>query len=81
VYASERYEASQKLGEDVRESGGAGRRRCELLMQRGLIASEEVGRFVPSRIPGSAIVFLNATGHCPNLSAKAEAVSAIRAYV
>ena len=32
-------------------------------------------------IPGSEIVFLKATGHCPNLSAPAEVVSAIRAYV
>jgi sigma-B regulation protein RsbQ len=46
-----------------------------------IIASEEVGKFVRSRIPGSAIVFLKATGHCPNLSAPAEVVSAIRAYV
>jgi sigma-B regulation protein RsbQ len=40
-----------------------------------------VGKFVRSRIPGSEIVFLKATGHCPNLSAPAEVVSAIRAYV
>src|ERR1700731_3895157 len=46
-----------------------------------IIASEEVGKFVRSRIPGSEIVFLKATGHCPNLSAPAEVVSAIRAYV
>jgi sigma-B regulation protein RsbQ len=46
-----------------------------------IIASEEVGNFVRSRIPGSEIVFLKATGHCPNLSAPAEVVSAIRAYV
>src|ERR1700678_3722685 len=46
-----------------------------------IIASEEVGKFVRSRIPGSDIVFLKATGHCPNLSAPAEVVSAIRAYV
>ena len=30
-----------------------------------IIASEEVGKFVRSRIPGSEIVFLKATGHCP----------------
>src|ERR1700684_4371045 len=46
-----------------------------------IIASEEVGKFVRSNIPGSEIVFLKATGHCPNLSAPAEVVSAIRAYV
>ncbi|MCK1339809.1 alpha/beta hydrolase [Bradyrhizobium sp. 38] len=46
-----------------------------------IIASETVGKFVRSQIPGSEIVFLEATGHCPNLSAPAEVVSAIRAYV
>lgn len=46
-----------------------------------IIASEAVGRFVRSQIRGSEIVFLKATGHCPNLSAPAEVVSAIRAYV
>jgi sigma-B regulation protein RsbQ len=46
-----------------------------------IIASEEVGNFVHNRIPNSEIVFLKATGHCPNLSAPAEVVAAIRAYV
>ena len=46
-----------------------------------IIASEEVGRFVHNSIPGSEIVFLKATGHCPNLSAPSEVVSAIKAYV
>jgi sigma-B regulation protein RsbQ len=46
-----------------------------------IIASAEVGEFVRSRIPGSEIVYLKATGHCPNLSAPAEVISAIRAYV
>jgi sigma-B regulation protein RsbQ len=36
---------------------------------------------VHDSIPGSEIVFLKATGHCPNLSAPAEVVSAIKAYV
>ena len=46
-----------------------------------IIASEDVGKFVHDRIPGSEIVFLKATGHCPNLSAPAEVISAIKAYV
>lgn len=54
-----------------------------LIMQcsEDIIASEEVGKYVRNNIPGSEIVFLKATGHCPNLSAPAEVVSAIRAYV
>ncbi len=46
-----------------------------------IIASEEVGKFVRDAIPGSEIVYLKATGHCPNLSAPEEVVAAIRAHV
>ena len=52
-----------------------------LQCREDIIASEEVGKFVRSNIRGSEIVFLEATGHCPNLSAPAEVVSAIKAYV
>jgi sigma-B regulation protein RsbQ len=46
-----------------------------------IIASKEVGEFVHHRIPNSKIKFLEATGHCPNLSAPAEVISAIRSFV
>lgn len=46
-----------------------------------IIASEVVGRFVHAQIAGSELVMLKATGHCPNLSAPAEVVAAIQAYV
>jgi sigma-B regulation protein RsbQ len=46
-----------------------------------IIASEEVGLYVHKEIAGSTLVNLQATGHCPNLSAPAEVVAAIRAYV
>ncbi|MDH4984326.1 alpha/beta hydrolase [Aminobacter anthyllidis] len=46
-----------------------------------IIASEEVGRYVQANIPKSEMVVLNATGHCPNLSAPAEVISAIQAFV
>jgi sigma-B regulation protein RsbQ len=45
------------------------------------IAAEPVGRFVHRRIPGSRLVALKATGHCPNLSAPEETVAAIRAFL
>jgi sigma-B regulation protein RsbQ len=45
------------------------------------IAPRQVGEFVHRNIPGSQIVFLEATGHCPNLSAPAEVVEAIRDFV
>ena len=34
-----------------------------------------------AQIPGSTLVRLRATGHCPNLSAPAETVAAIAAFL
>jgi sigma-B regulation protein RsbQ len=45
------------------------------------IAGEVVGDYVHRHIAGSTLVQLAATGHCPNLSAPAETVAAIRAYL
>jgi sigma-B regulation protein RsbQ len=36
---------------------------------------------VHDAIAGSTLVILDATGHCPNLSAPAEVIAAIRAFV
>jgi sigma-B regulation protein RsbQ len=46
-----------------------------------IIASEKVGEYVRDHIPGSRLVVLEATGHCPNLSAPREVVSAIREFL
>jgi sigma-B regulation protein RsbQ len=46
-----------------------------------VIAPRAVGEFVHRHIAGSEIVYLQATGHCPNLSAPAEVIAAIRAFV
>ena len=45
------------------------------------IAGEQVGRYVHERIEGSEFVMLDATGHCPNLSAPDETTVAIAAFV
>jgi sigma-B regulation protein RsbQ len=46
-----------------------------------IIASNEVGEFVHSKIIGSRMITLDATGHCPNLSAPEEVISAMRMFV
>ena len=46
-----------------------------------VIAPEVVGQRVHRSIPGSQYVALQATGHCPNLSAPEELTAAIRAYL
>ena len=45
------------------------------------IAPRAVGEYVQREIPGSTLVQLAATGHCPNLSAPGETVAAIRSFV
>ncbi len=45
------------------------------------IAPPAVGRYVHEAIPGSAFALLDATGHCPNLSAPEETIAAIRAFL
>jgi sigma-B regulation protein RsbQ len=46
-----------------------------------VIAPLAVGEYVHQAIPGSEFVVLSATGHCPNLSAPEETVTAIKGFV
>jgi sigma-B regulation protein RsbQ len=46
-----------------------------------IIAPTAVGEYVHQGIPDSRFMLLEATGHCPNLSAPDEVISAIRAFV
>ncbi len=46
-----------------------------------VIAPDAVGEYVHDRIPGSRFVKLEATGHCPNLSAPEETAAAIAAFL
>jgi sigma-B regulation protein RsbQ len=54
-----------------------------LIMQcsEDIIAPQAVGEYVHRQMPNSALVVLRATGHCPNLSAPAEVISAMRDFV
>ena len=45
------------------------------------IAPQAVGEYVHRAIAGSELVLLDATGHCPNLSAPEETTAAIRAFL
>lgn len=46
-----------------------------------IIASEKVGEYVNREIKGSQIVYLDATGHCPNLSAPATVIAAMNEFL
>ncbi|WP_246749849.1 alpha/beta fold hydrolase [Mesorhizobium caraganae] len=58
-----------------------GARSLILQCRDDVIASEQVGRYVHDRLPQSQMTILNATGHCPNLSAPKEVISAIDGFV
>ena len=45
------------------------------------IAPDSIGEYMRAQIPGSTLVRLRATGHCPNLSAPAETVTAIAGFL
>jgi sigma-B regulation protein RsbQ len=40
-----------------------------------------VGEYVAGQLPAGELVILDATGHCPNLSAPGETVAAMRAFL
>lgn len=46
-----------------------------------IIASEKVGEYVNRQVEGSRIVYLDAFGHCPNLSAPAAVVAALNEFL
>jgi sigma-B regulation protein RsbQ len=46
-----------------------------------VIAPTPVGEYVHRRLPNSELVLMNATGHCPNLSAPDETIAAIRGFI
>jgi sigma-B regulation protein RsbQ len=45
------------------------------------IAPREVGDYVQRHLPGSRLVELQATGHCPNLSAPEQTIAAMREFL
>jgi sigma-B regulation protein RsbQ len=46
-----------------------------------VIAPNAVGEYMHKAMPGSKLVILNATGHCPNLSAPDEVITTIKSYL
>ncbi|MEO6820424.1 MAG: alpha/beta hydrolase [Ginsengibacter sp.] len=46
-----------------------------------VIAPKVVGEYMHQQIPGSKLVFMKATGHCPNLSAPEETIDEIKNFL
>ena len=69
------------LGDSRAELGPVDARTLILQCREDVIAPPAVGDYVQQAIPGSELVVLDATGHCPNLSAPEATIAAIRAFV
>jgi len=52
-----------------------------LQCQEDVIAPMPVGEYVQRHLPNAEITILNATGHCPHLSAPEETIAAIEAFL
>jgi sigma-B regulation protein RsbQ len=52
-----------------------------LQCREDVIAPVEVGEYVERELPNAELVVLDATGHCPNLSAPEQTVAAIEAFL
>jgi sigma-B regulation protein RsbQ len=46
-----------------------------------MVAPEAVGDYLESRLPGSTLRKMNATGHCPHMSHPEETVALIQNYL
>jgi len=78
---TKRFARATFLADNREDLDGVHTRALILQCSEDVIAPRAVGEYVHARLPNSELVILNATGHCPNLSAPEETVAAIRAFV
>lgn len=52
-----------------------------LQCSQDVIAPEAVGRYIQQNLPDSEFILMQATGHCPNLSAPEETIEAMEAFL
>lgn len=63
--------------------GGGPRGTRSLILPAGadMIAPPSVGDYMAAHLPNGEFVVMQATGHCPHMSAPAETIAAIRRFV
>lgn len=69
------------LSDNRADLSGVEARVLILQCREDVIAPVAVGEYVQQAMPGSELVVLDATGHCPNLSAPEATIAAIKAFV
>lgn len=78
---AKRFARTTFLSDNRSDLVHVGARTLILQCRDDVIAPPSVGEFVHRAISGSKLITLNATGHCPNLSAPAETIAAMRAFL
>lgn len=78
---AKRFARTTFLSDNRADLPGVRARTLILQCRDDVIAPIGVGEYVHRAIPGSELVILDATGHCPNLSAPEETIAAIRAFL
>ncbi|EYD74741.1 Hydrolase of unknown specificity RsbQ [Rubellimicrobium mesophilum DSM 19309] len=76
-----RFARATFLSDNRADLEGVTTRALILQCAEDVIAPREVGEYVHRKLPNSQLVILDATGHCPNLSAPGETIRAIRTFV
>lgn len=78
---AKRFARATFLSDNRADLSGVTVRTLILQCRDDVIAPLAVGDYVHAAIAGSTLVILDATGHCPNLSAPEETVAAIKAFL
>lgn len=78
---AKRFARATFLSDNRADLAGLAARTLVLQCREDVIAPLAVGEYVHQAIGGSELVVLDATGHCPNLSAPEETIAAIKAFL
>jgi sigma-B regulation protein RsbQ len=78
---AKRFARATFLSDNRDDLAGLSARTLILQCREDVIAPVGVGEFVHRAIPGSELVILDATGHCPNLSAPEQTIAAMKAFL
>lgn len=78
---AKRFARTTFLSDNRADLAGVKPRSLILQCSDDVIAPQCVGEYVHRNLPNSELVFMKATGHCPNLSAPEETTAAIKAFL
>jgi sigma-B regulation protein RsbQ len=78
---AKRFARATFLSDNRADLAGLPTRALILQCSNDVIAPEAVGEYVHAQLPNSELVVMEASGHCPNLSAPEETIAAMRAFL